>query len=84
MESLRGKGIQCGIHYPVPIHLQDAYRFLGYAQGDFPVAEACAKEFISLPMYAELSQEQIAKVCSEIRSFCTSRSGMAACRSGRR
>lgn len=77
MEFLRDKGIQCGIHYPVPIHLQDAYRFLGYAQGDFPVAEACAREFISLPMYAELSQEQIEKVCSEIRSFSGCRAEVA-------
>jgi dTDP-4-amino-4,6-dideoxygalactose transaminase len=69
MKLLGEKGIQCGIHYPVPIHLQDAYEFLGYTQGDFPVAETCANEFISLPMYAELSPEQIEKVCSEIRSF---------------
>lgn len=69
---LSGKDIGWGIHYPVPIHLQEAYRFLGVKKGAFPIAEKCADEFISLPMYAELSQEQIAYVCQEIKVFFSS------------
>ncbi len=59
MQYLAEGGISCGIHYPVPIHLQKAYRSLGYTKGDFPIAEKCANEFVSLPMYPELKEEQI-------------------------
>ncbi len=59
IEALREKGIYCGIHYPVPIHLQDAYGFLGYEKGSFPVAESSAEEFVSLPIYPEISVKQI-------------------------
>jgi dTDP-4-amino-4,6-dideoxygalactose transaminase len=69
ISALAEKDIFCGIHYPVPIHLQDAYKFLGYKKGSFPVAEKCAGEFVSLPMFAELSKEQINKVCYEIKCF---------------
>ncbi len=68
-KHLTEKGIGWGIHYPVPIHLQEAYRSLGLKRGAFPVAERCADEFISLPMFAELGQEQIEYVCEEITSF---------------
>ena len=50
------------VHYPVPVHLQPAYRVLGYQAGDFPVAEQCAAEFVSLPMFAGLTAAQIAAV----------------------
>ena len=66
MEYLADKGISCGIHYPVPIHLQDAYRFLSLGQGSFPVAEKCASEFLSLPMFPELTSEQIAYVADTL------------------
>lgn len=69
ISTLAQKGISCGIHYPLPIHLQKAYRFLGHQQGSFPIAEKCAEQLVSLPMFAELRQEQIEKVCQEIRSF---------------
>jgi dTDP-4-amino-4,6-dideoxygalactose transaminase len=69
MSTLAGKEIHCGIHYPIPIHLQDAYRFLGYKKGSFPVAEKCADELLSLPMFPELSQEQIERVSDEIKIF---------------
>ncbi|MGA2656141.1 MAG: DegT/DnrJ/EryC1/StrS family aminotransferase [Verrucomicrobiota bacterium] len=68
LESLAGKGISCAIHYPVPVHLQEAYRSLGYGEGSFPVAERCAREFLSLPMYPELSQEQIQAVVTELKA----------------
>lgn len=57
--SLQTRGIATGIHYPVPIHLQPAYEHLGYAAGDFPVTEFFAEQILSLPMYAELSPEQL-------------------------
>lgn len=69
ISALAEKDIHCSIHYPVPIHLQDAYRFLGYKKGSFPVAEKCADELISLPMFPELSRAQIEEVCEEIKSF---------------
>jgi dTDP-4-amino-4,6-dideoxygalactose transaminase len=68
LESLTGKGISCAIHYPVPVHLQEAYRSLGYGEGSFPVAERCAREFLSLPMYPELSREQIQAVSTELKA----------------
>ncbi len=59
MYQLESRGIGCGIHYPVPVHLQKAYASLGLARGSFPVSERCAAEFVSLPMYPELSPSQI-------------------------
>lgn len=66
LHSLATVGIQCGIHYPVPVHLQEAYRFLGLSAGSFPLAEQCANEVLSLPMFPELSESQITYVCGEI------------------
>jgi len=69
ISALSRKGISCGIHYPMPIHLQRAYKSLGYQTGNFPVAEKCAEQLVSLPMFPELSREQIERVCQEIRAF---------------
>ncbi|PKN68002.1 MAG: erythromycin biosynthesis sensory transduction protein eryC1 [Deltaproteobacteria bacterium HGW-Deltaproteobacteria-12] len=69
MAFLAEKGISCNIHYPVPVHLQDAYSSLGLGPGSLPVAEKCASEYLSLPMYAELSAEQISWVAEQIKSF---------------
>jgi dTDP-4-amino-4,6-dideoxygalactose transaminase len=69
MSALAEKKISCGIHYPIPLHLQDAYRPLGYTQGTFPIAEKCAAEFLSLPMFPELTQNQIMMVVNEIKRF---------------
>ena len=66
MERLAQSQIGCAVHYPIAIHLQDAYRSLGYAQGSFPVAERCAHEFVSLPMYPELTSEQIERVAESL------------------
>jgi dTDP-4-amino-4,6-dideoxygalactose transaminase len=68
LEELGAKGISCAIHYPVPVHLQEAYARLDYGQGSFPVAERCASEFLSLPMYPELSREQVQSVARELRA----------------
>lgn len=65
--KLGEKGVNCGIHYPVPIHLQNAYQSLGLKMGSFPVAEKVASEFVSLPMFAELTEEQIRYVAGEVK-----------------
>jgi dTDP-4-amino-4,6-dideoxygalactose transaminase len=65
-EQLAAKGIQTGIHYPIPVHLQQAYAELGYKAGDFPHSERAAAEVLSLPMYAELTSEQVDAVCESI------------------
>lgn len=67
IEALAKRSISCGIHYPIPVHLQEAYQSLGLGKGSFPVAERCAQEFISLPMFPELTQDQIETVVTELR-----------------
>ncbi|PIG92516.1 DegT/DnrJ/EryC1/StrS family aminotransferase [Gloeocapsopsis sp. IPPAS B-1203] len=66
-QRLHERGIQTGIHYPIPVHLQQAYADLGYHSGDFPVAEAAAKEVLSLPMYPELPQEHLETIVAAVR-----------------
>src|SRR5678815_4756160 len=65
---LTDAGVQTGVHYPIPVHLQPAYRNLGYGTGDFPVAEAIAREILSLPMFPEMTDAQIEEVGSVIRA----------------
>jgi len=65
--ALQAQGIQTGIHYPIPVHLQKAYAELGYRAGDLPVTERAAQELLSLPMFPELRAEQIAEVCGAVR-----------------
>jgi dTDP-4-amino-4,6-dideoxygalactose transaminase len=67
-ERLTEAGIGTGVHYPIPIHLQEGYRDLGYSAGDFPVSEAVAREVLSLPMYPELTDGQIDTIASVIRA----------------
>jgi dTDP-4-amino-4,6-dideoxygalactose transaminase len=64
---MSARGVNCGIHYPVPIHLQKAYGFLGLEPGSYPIAERCAEEFLSLPMYPELTAEQIEFVVKALK-----------------
>jgi dTDP-4-amino-4,6-dideoxygalactose transaminase len=54
------------VHYPIPIHLQEACRDLGHSRGAFPIAENLAKEFLSLPMFPELTEEQIERVAGSV------------------
>lgn len=70
--QLQTEGIQTGVHYPIPVHLQPAYRSLGYRAGDLPVAESTAGEVLSLPMYPELTREQVGVVAAAVRRFQTS------------
>ncbi len=58
-----------GIHYPLPIHLQDAYHFLKLENGRFPVTEMCAEELLSVSMFPELTKEQIDHVVCESKRF---------------
>lgn len=66
MDALKEQGVGCGIHYPVPVHLQQACAFLGKGPGTYPVAEACALSCLSLPMFPELTAEQINRVACVI------------------
>jgi len=69
--SLQAEGIQTGIHYPVPVHLQPAYADLGYGQGAFPHSEAAAAEVLSLPLYPELSSQMVAEVAKAVKKAVT-------------
>jgi len=69
LQAMANRGIACGIHYPIPVHLQEAYRFLGHRKGSFPVAERCAEEFLSLPMYPELTTMQLDAVVHELKTL---------------
>jgi dTDP-4-amino-4,6-dideoxygalactose transaminase len=71
MRRLAEKGVGSGIHYPVPVHLQEAYRGLGYQSGAFPVAERCAEEFLSLPMFPELTSLQVETVVEAVKEALT-------------
>ena len=66
--DLHANGIQTGIHYPTPVHLLKAYEDLGYKKGDFPHSERAASEVLSLPMYAEITPEQISQVTRAIKA----------------
>ena len=68
-EFLNSKGIATGLHYPLPLHLQQAYAHLGYKEGDFPVTEEVASRLLSLPMFPELAKEQIEYVAQSIKEF---------------
>jgi dTDP-4-amino-4,6-dideoxygalactose transaminase len=64
--ALQEDGIQTGVHYPVPVHLQPAYADLGYGRGAFPQAEAAANQVLSIPLYPELSHRAVAEVAAAV------------------
>ena len=64
--ALQNNGVQTGIHYPIPVHLQDGYRDLGYVAGEFPQTERAAREVLSLPMFSELSNMQVEMVSAAV------------------
>jgi dTDP-4-amino-4,6-dideoxygalactose transaminase len=72
---LRANGVGVGIHYPIPIHLQPAYRNLAIREGSFPVTETSSRELLSLPMFAELREDQIGRVTELVRGFFASNGG---------
>mgnify|MGYP001047574491 CR=1 FL=1 len=65
--KLKENGISAAVHYPLPLHLQEAYRYLGYKKGDFPISEACSESLLSLPMFPELTQEEIKRIVNIIK-----------------
>lgn len=67
LRRLQDERIGAGIHYPVPVHLQPAFRHLGYGPGDFPVAEAAAGQLLSLPLYPQITREQQVRVADAVR-----------------
>jgi dTDP-4-amino-4,6-dideoxygalactose transaminase len=69
-QQLSDTGIESGLHYPTPLHLQEAYRFLGYKQGDFPVTERVKSRILSLPMYPGIDPKAVERVTSELRESC--------------
>jgi dTDP-4-amino-4,6-dideoxygalactose transaminase len=68
-KHLEANGVGCALHYPMPLHLQKCYASLGYKNGDFPFAEKAARECLSLPIYAELTDKQVQRVVDLIKSF---------------
>lgn len=68
-QYLQKNGVATGLHYPIPLHLQEAYKELGYKKGDFPMAEKAAGSILSLPMYPELTEKQIRYVCDKIKKY---------------
>lgn len=70
-ECLKKAGVATGLHYPTPIHLQQAYGELGYQRGDFPVTEGLAADILSLPIYPELTSDMVAYVAETIHQFVT-------------
>ena len=64
--TLQTHGVQTGIHYPIPVHMQEGYRDLGYVEGQFPETERAAREVLSLPMYPELSNNQVEFVAAAV------------------
>ena len=72
-KSLAEKDIWCGVHYPISMHPRDAYKFLRYTNGSFPVAEKCTDELVSVPTFPELTESQIEKLGYEIKCLKQSR-----------
>lgn len=69
MDYLESQQIQTNIYYPIPLHLQEANKYLGYKAGDFPIAEQLCNQVIALPMYPELSEQKLSKVIKAINKF---------------
>jgi len=72
MANLRAQGVSAGLHYPTPVHLQPCYEFLNVPRGSLPVTESLASRVISLPMYPELTREQVQFVCDQVKRFSIS------------
>jgi dTDP-4-amino-4,6-dideoxygalactose transaminase len=68
-QYLQGQNIDCRFHYPIPVHLQPAFRHLGFPRGSFPVAERIARRTLSLPIFPEMTERQLDHVCTCIRNF---------------
>jgi dTDP-4-amino-4,6-dideoxygalactose transaminase len=69
MEHLKRQGVGTKVYYPIPLHRQDCFAYLGYKEGDFPESERAARETLALPVYPELTEAQQARVVDAIQSF---------------
>ena len=69
LAHLKERGIASGVYYPMPLHRLEAYKGLGYSEGDFPVSERASKEVLSLPMFSELTDTEIQRVIDGVRTF---------------
>ncbi|HOE91837.1 MAG TPA: DegT/DnrJ/EryC1/StrS family aminotransferase, partial [Candidatus Cloacimonadota bacterium] len=69
MKELQSKEIGCAIYYPLPLHLQECFAYLGYKKGDCPISERIANQVLSIPIYSELPAEQIRFVADTIIKF---------------
>ncbi len=69
-QVLKAQGVETGIHYPIPVHLQEAFSSLGHHRGDFPVSERLADSLLSLPIYPELTDGQLAEVVAKLDTAC--------------
>ena len=69
-KHLAARGVETALHYPLPVHLQKAYAHLGYKVGDLPVSETIARRCLTLPMFPEMTDEQIDQVTDAVREFC--------------
>lgn len=67
-KTLDGAGIRTDMYYPLPLHLQKCFAYLGYLAGDLPVSEACSRECVALPIYPEMTTEQVDRICAAIAS----------------
>lgn len=68
-DHLGARGIGTGVYYPVPLHAQECFRSLGYREGDLPVTEALCNEVLSLPIFPELGEDRLGRVCEAIQAF---------------
>jgi len=68
-ECLKSKGIGTSVYYPIPMHLQECFKYLGYKKGDFPVAEMLCGTVLALPMFPELIEDEVSFVCESIKEF---------------
>lgn len=68
-KHLKSKEIDTGVYYPGPLHIEEAYKYLGYKEGDMPEAERTCREVLSLPVFPELTNQQLCHVTDSIRSF---------------
>jgi dTDP-4-amino-4,6-dideoxygalactose transaminase len=66
-QRLKEKGIPTMVYYPIPVHLQKAYAYLGYHRGDFPIAERLSQQVLSLPMHTELDEEQLTYIITALK-----------------
>ena len=69
---LEGRGVSTAVYYPIPLHLQACFKYLGYKEGDFPATEAACREVLALPMYPELTEAMQEYVVTQLSEFYAS------------